>query len=489
MVRSPKISASILGKIKSETLRGGWTGEVYNLRRDGTEFPVELRTAVVHDAGGEPVAFVGIGRDLTERRKAEEQLYKTTSRLDLMLDNLDIVVYEFDTAGNFLLSRGKGLEKLKLKPNEVVGMSMFDLYKNYPPLINALPKALAGIPQTMEVEIEGVIWYTNFIPVKDSQGKVDRVFGISIDVTERKRAEEALRYESELWHTLMNNIPDTIYFKDRDLRFTRINTAQAEILGIPDTKDAIGKRDGDFFSTENAAQQMADEQHIISTGIPLLGKVEKVLTKGDKTHWFSTTKVPIRSNEGDIIGIVGSSREITELKQAEILESALYRIAEKTSSSSDMHNFYSSIHAIIGELMYAKNFYIALYDQEKDLLSFPYFVDEFDPQPSSRPLGHGLTAYVLRTGKSLLCDEKCSDKLYRSGEAELIGASSPVWLGVPLISEKKNIGVMVVQHYSNSRVFSKREQHILEFVSSQVAKAIEHKRAEEALRASESVLV
>jgi len=489
MVRSPKNSAPLSEKIRNETLRGGWSGELYNRRRDGTEFPIELRTAVVRDGSGEPIAFVGIGRDLTERRKAEEQLYKTTSRLELMLDNLNIVVYELDTAGNFLLSRGKGLEKLGLKPNEVVGKSMFDLYKNYPPLIHALPKALAGVPQTMEVEVEGVIWYTNFIPVKDSQGKIDRVFGISIDVTERKKAEEALRYESELWHTLMNNIPDTIYFKDRDLRFTRINKTQAEILGIPDTKDAIGKRDADFFSSENAVQQMADERHIIATGIPLLGKVEKVITKEDKTYWFSTTKVPIMSQAGDIIGIVGSSREITELKQAEILESALYRIAEKTSSSSDMHNFYTSIHAIIGELMYAKNFYIALYDQEKDLLSFPYFVDEYDPPPSNRPLGHGLTEYVLRTGKSLLADEKRSDELYRSGDAILLGAPSPVWLGVPLVGEKKTIGVMVVQHYSDSHIFTKREQHILEFVSSQVAKAIEHKRAEEALRASEAELV
>ncbi len=108
IVRSPKISTSMLRKIKNETLRGGWTGEVYNLKRDGTEFPVELRTAVVRDVRGEPIAFVGIGRDLTERRKEEEQLYKATSRLDMMLDNLNIVVYEFDTAGKFLLSRGKG---------------------------------------------------------------------------------------------------------------------------------------------------------------------------------------------------------------------------------------------------------------------------------------------------------------------------------------------------------------------------------------------
>jgi PAS domain S-box-containing protein len=101
------------------------------------------------------------------------------------------------------------------------------------------------------------------------------------------------------------------------------------------------------------------------------------------------------------------------------------------------------------------------------------------------PPGKGLTAFVLRTGKSLLCTEHVWDELVRTGDVELIGVPSPIWLGVPLIVANRTIGVMVVQHYSDASAYGPIEQHMLEFVSSQVAKAIERKRSEVALRESE----
>jgi len=99
-----------------------------------------------------------------------------------------------------------------------------------------------------------------------------------------------------------------------------------------------------------------------------------------------------------------------------------------------------------------------------------------------------LTAYVLRTGKSLLCTQAVHDELERQGEVKLLGVPSAIWLGVPLIVEGKTIGAMVVQHYSDQKAYGEREQHMLEFVSTQVAIAINRKRAEEALRQSEAEL-
>ena len=120
--------------------------------------------------------------------------------------------------------------------------------------------------------------------------------------------------------------------------------------------------------------------------------------------------------------------------------------------------------------MPANNFYIALYDEHNKTLSFPYFVDEVDEPPTlDMPIGKGLTAYVLRTGKSLLCDRKASEELKEQSEADLVGAPSSIWLGVPLVIEKRIIGVMVVQHYSDPDAYTLRDQHILEFVSSEVA--------------------
>ncbi len=99
-----------------------------------------------------------------------------------------------------------------------------------------------------------------------------------------------------------------------------------------------------------------------------------------------------------------------------------------------------------------------------------------------------MTAYVLRTGKSLLCTQAVHDELERQGEVKLLGVPSAIWLGVPLIVEGKTIGAMVVQHYTDPKAYGEREQHMLEFVSTQVAIAINRKRAEDALRQSEAEL-
>ena len=133
--------------------------------------------------------------------------------------------------------------------------------------------------------------------------------------------------------------------------------------------------------------------------------------------------------------------------------------------------------------MPAENFYITLYDEEHDLLRFHYFKDDQDePYLNAISPGHGLTAYVLRTGKSLLCTQAVHDELERQGVVKLLGVPSAIWLGVPLIIEGKTIGAMVVQHYSDPKAYGERDQHMLEFVSTQVAIAISRKQAEDALQ-------
>jgi PAS domain S-box-containing protein len=137
--------------------------------------------------------------------------------------------------------------------------------------------------------------------------------------------------------------------------------------------------------------------------------------------------------------------------------------------------------------MPADNFYIAYYDEKQDLLSFPYFMDTVDSTPEPRKAGRGLTEHVLRTGKSLLASADVQKKLWRTGNVEQVGAPAPIWLGVPLKAEEKPIGVIAVQDYSAPEAYGQRELDMLEYVSTQVAKTIERKRSEEALRLSEDL--
>jgi len=176
---------------------------------------------------------------------------------------------------------------------------------------------------------------------------------------------------------------------------------------------------------------------------------------------------------------------VSRRDRSEQLQAATYRIAEAAQAAEGLHDLLPSIHGIVGELMPARNFYIALHNEATNSISFPYFVDEVDAPPAPKSPGRGLTEYVLRTGKPLLATTEVHAELERRGEVELLGAPSLDWLGVPLVVGDKTMGVVVVQTYAEGVRFGEREQGILQFVSTQVAMAIERKRAFEQLRDSE----
>src|SRR5208337_2139148 len=126
-----------------------------------------------------------------------------------------------------------------------------------------------------------------------------------------------LMEERHLFRTLMDNLPDAIYFKDRESRFTRNNRANARKFGLSDPAQAIGKTDFDFFTEAHAQPAFADEQEIIRTGQPMLGKEEKETWPDGHVTWASTTEMPLRDTNGDIIGTFGVSRDITERRRVE----------------------------------------------------------------------------------------------------------------------------------------------------------------------------
>lgn len=210
--------------------------------------------------------------------------------------------------------------------------------------------------------------------------------------------------------------------------------------------------------------------------------------KNGSFRWLHDRGFFLIEEDRDLRRMIGMMQDIHDRKQAEILQNAVYRIAQAADTAEGLGGLYRFVHGIVGTVMPAGNFYIALYDAARDLISFPYFVDEEDAPPAPLKPGKGLTEYVIRTGRALLCDEAADRDLRGRGEVEVVGAPSAIWLGVPLIVDGKTIGAMVVQHYSSPTAYGTRELRMLEYVSSQVARSIERKRAEEALRRSEQRL-
>jgi PAS domain S-box-containing protein len=569
---------------------------------------------------------------------------------------------------------------------------------------------------------------------QEERGRIGRIVGLVHDISRRKHMETVVTREAERWNALMDHLPDPIYFKDRDGCFTRINRAQALVLGVADPADAVGKSDADFFPAEHAAEARSDEEAIMASGEPLVSKVERVLDRRGRERWFSTTKMPLRNPVGEVIGTMGSSREITDVKQAEAelrrtlslhsatlestadgivvvdgdgritsynrkfvamwqlpdhvlatrqdervleyvldqledpdaflrrvrelhvdpeassfevlelvdgrvferysqpqriggaivgrvwsfrdvserrrtevqnrllahtiqstgdiisitdleghftfvnraflttygyaesevigrsvelidsprnppalqleirdatrtgawrgelwnrkqdgsdfpvalttsqirdpdgqivglvgvwnditqrrrseaVQQAVYRIAEAAGAADGLGALLQAVHGIVGELMPARNLFVALYDRPAGVLTFPYFADQVDTADAPRPPGRGLTEYVLRTGRALLGTPEAVAGLERLGEVELVGAPSVDWLGVPLKVGQETVGVLAVQSYSEGVRYGPAELEILEFVSAQVAMAIERTRSAERLQASET---
>jgi GAF domain-containing protein/CheY-like chemotaxis protein/HPt (histidine-containing phosphotransfer) domain-containing protein len=173
-----------------------------------------------------------------------------------------------------------------------------------------------------------------------------------------------------------------------------------------------------------------------------------------------------------------------ERDRAQEVQDALYRIAETASVAEDMPDFYRRIHEIVRELIYADNFYIALYDAERDRINFPYYVDEVDhdvPDPNVwEPFGIGNaaggTAYLLRHGEPQFATLTEMQRLAARGELTIVGVPSETWLGVPLRSKGRILGGVFVQSYRKDRVHTRADLDLLVFVGHHIATALERTR-------------
>ena len=306
----------------------------------------------LRDQNGSIIGLVGIGRDITKRKQAEETLDQERRLLRTLIDNLPDAIYAKDTADRKTLSNLADQKNLGCKTEaETIGKTDFDLF----------PRELA---ERLHADDEKVIqghsiinreeyflddkgrehWLlTSKLPLHDQDGKVIGLVGINRDITEHKLAEDKLAYEQELFQKLLDNLPDTIYFKDRESRFVRVSRSKVEksllavrnrflaahpdadpkklppyLAGVePFAEYMPGKTDFDFYAEERARPAYEDEQAIIRTGQPSIGKLERAVQPDGKVSWIITTKMPWHDKDGNIIGTFGVSRDVTALKETE----------------------------------------------------------------------------------------------------------------------------------------------------------------------------
>jgi len=257
----------------------------------------------------------------------------------------------------------------------------------------------------------------------------------------------------------------------------RLGYSGEDVFGLS-VLDVIGGHDTASFRALFAPLESGEREWI---------QFEAIHIRKDRSSYPVEVTLQLLAREQPPV-FVAIAQDVTERRRGETIRHAVQRIAETALTATTMQDVFAAIHAIVGELMDARNFYIALYDPATDLLSFPYFVDEADEPPPPQKSGRGLTEYVLRTGKPILVTPGVFDDLARRGEIERVGAPSVDWIGVPLVAEGQIIGAAVVQTYTPGIRYSEADLHILRFVSGQVAVAIARRHVEEQVRESRDLV-
>jgi PAS domain S-box-containing protein len=191
-------------------------------------------------------------------------------------------------------------------------------------------------------------------PIYDSTGKLLGIQVLFWDVTARIHAEENSRFEQSLLKTLLNNIPDSIYFKDLQSRFIRVSQAMAAKFGYSQAEEIQGLTDADVFSPEHALKALSDERSVIETGVPLVDRIERETWPDQEDTWCLSTKMPLHNEAGEIIGTCGISRDITALKRSEAALKEAVRMADAANrAKSDFlanmsHEIRTPMNALVG---------------------------------------------------------------------------------------------------------------------------------------------
>lgn len=517
-------------KLSIKGLEGYLNHEAIRKKKDGTLFPVSISsTPLVID--GQVKGEIGIYIDISKRKQSEKvqqvlyniskaansnislkKLYSiihqelnkiidaTNFHISLSNRNKSFFSYYSDekdelnqihksgTTGNIATYISKNGKSILVNYKQI--MEMASQKKLNLSQLGSLTKNVLflGVPLKIKENIIGsmaVLSYTN--PVLYTKKDLKLMEFVSEQVAtaiERKRSEETLRASQQEFSSIFKSIPDAAFYQDTEGVILNVNPVFTRLFGYS-KEEMLGKSiDKIGFYPKGKIKEGKDLTR--KTLNEDIANFETVRKKKDGTLIpvsISTSFVKIKDK---VTGIIALYQNISERKQSEQLNTILYNISRSANSPISLKQLYPLIHQELGKIIDTSNFYIALLDQKKDILYFPYHVDEKDDNFPIQKFSSSnvLTAQVIKTAKPLLNTSKEYEKMIASGKLSPLGSTSPqsIWLGVPLKIKDHVIGAMAVQSYTNSKLYSEKDIGLLEFVSEQVATAVERKRMEEELK-------
>ncbi|HUL40192.1 MAG TPA: PAS domain S-box protein, partial [Methanomassiliicoccales archaeon] len=458
-------------------------------KKDGTIAPVRF-VANYLEMNGKRYCFA-FGWNTSEFKKAEQALDESEERYRTLVQSLPGLVYRVNL-------RDQDRVQFFNDPAGITGYTMDELGQDqrYMDLLieagdraSVLPTVeeavRAGMPFEVDYHLKMKDGRSTYVtergrPVKGADGLPLYIDGVIFDVSKRRQNEEWVRANERKFRELADLLPALVFECDPQGNIGYINETARSMVGLGMEDVGKGLTIYDIISEEDRPKARSHMASLLEGGsndgacFQLMGK--------DDGAFPATIHCALTYTGGKVSGIRGLFVDVSALRRSERMREATNFIAQAAISDTSLEDMYGRIHATLRDLMPLDNFFIALIDEERDELSFPYFKDERDPVPAPRRRGRGITEYVLRTTEPLHLDAAGVERLSMSGELDIIGTPPVDFIGVPLMLKGKAIGMMAAQSYQPDRKYSAQQLEILRFVSGQVAMAIERKRQEKELR-------
>ena len=315
-----------------------------------------------------------LSHTLAQVEERTNELANSQALYQSLVDQLPAGIFRKDAAGRFVFVNAWFCTSKGMKPDQILGRTVSEIASRE--LQNPATKwqpaqtSQAGVQHELIMRTGQIVEISERYsdadgnvqdlrvtksPVFDSGGRIVGTQGMLFDITAYTKAEAELAYERDLLRALLDNSPDSIYFKDVQSRFLKASRSQARFLGLKNVEDLEGKTDFDFFTDDHARPAFEDEQEIIRTGRPLIGKVEKEVLKDGRETWALTSKMPLRDKDGRIIGTFGLSKNITTIKETESELEKLHKQLLQTSRQAGMAEVATNVLHNVGNVLNSVN--------------------------------------------------------------------------------------------------------------------------------------
>jgi PAS domain S-box-containing protein/diguanylate cyclase (GGDEF)-like protein len=474
------------------SVRRALAGEAFSATVQVAGLAFETHYEPVRDASGGLCGVIGVAVDVTERVRAAAALRESEERLRTVVGNVPVVLFALDRDAVFTLFEGRGLDALRLSAGQVVGRSVFEFEEQIPKVVEGVRRALAGEAFTGTVEIGPVAFEAHHEPLRNDRGETVGVIGVAIDVTERLRAETALRESEERFRRLAENAEDIIY------RYRLVPEPGFEYVS-PAATNLIGYAPEEHYADPELGAKIVhpDDAAVYQRWLedPAPGRlVLRWIHKDGSVVWSEQRNVPIYDAQHTLVAIEGIARDITEQKRGEALLAEQKRVLELIALGAPLLDVLDTIVRMIEAQAGRALCSICLVNGSGDALepgaapNLPLEMREALQKGAPIAPHAGACGAAAYRRQPVMVESIADDPMAAAiRDAALQHGIRACW-STPILSTTGSVLGTVAIFYRDARGAKEQERRLVEVACNLAGIAIERTRSEQALQNSEEIL-